>query len=75
MKEYDGDAEALEWEENHRFLVPKGAHWEDVRNVSENVGVAIVEAFRKIGRLIRISCRGFSEMAHGPIKKGFRIVF
>ena len=50
MKEYDGDAEALEWEENHRFLVPKGAHWEDVRNVSENVGVAIVEAFRKIER-------------------------
>ena len=50
LKEYDGDAEALEWEENHRFLVPKGAHWEDVRNVSENVGVAIVEAFRKIER-------------------------
>lgn len=50
LKEYDGDVEALEWEENHRFLVPKGAHWEDVRNVSENVGVAIVEAFRKIER-------------------------
>ena len=50
LKEYDGDAEASEWEENHRFLVPKGAHWEDVRNVSENVGVAIVEAFRKIER-------------------------
>ena len=50
LKEYDGDAEALEWEENHRFLVPKGAHWEDVRNVSENVGVAIVEACRKIER-------------------------
>ena len=50
LKEYDGDEEALEWEENHRFLVPKGAHWEDVRNVSENVGVAIVEAFRKIER-------------------------
>lgn len=43
-----GDEEALEFEENHRFQVPKGAHWNDVRSVSENVGVAIVDAFRKV---------------------------
>lgn len=48
LKDYDGDEEALEWEENHRFIVPDGAHWNDVRSVSENVGVAIVEAFRKV---------------------------
>lgn len=42
------DEEALEFEENHRFQVPEGAHWSDVRSVSENVGVAIVEAFRKV---------------------------
>lgn len=48
LEEYNGDEEALEWEENHRFIVPKGAHWNDVRTVSENVGVAIIEAFRKI---------------------------
>ena len=47
MDEY-GDEEALEFEENHRFQVPKGAHWNDVRAVSENVGVAIVAAFRKV---------------------------
>lgn len=47
IEEY-GDEEALEFEENHRFQVPKGAHWNDVRAVSENVGVAIVDAFRKI---------------------------
>ena len=47
LAEY-GDEEALEWEENHRFIVPKGAHWKDVRSVSENIGVAITEAFRKI---------------------------
>ena len=47
LAEY-GDEEALEWEENHRFIVPKGAHWRDVRSVSENIGVAITEAFRKI---------------------------
>ncbi|MDI7817366.1 class I SAM-dependent DNA methyltransferase [Clostridioides difficile] len=48
LKEYDGDTEALEFEENHRFLIPKGSHWNDVRAVSENVGVAIVSAFRNI---------------------------
>lgn len=47
LEEY-GDEEALEWEENHRFIVPKGSHWKDVRSVSENVGVAIVNAFRAI---------------------------
>ena len=47
LEEY-GDEEALEWEENHRFVVPKGAHWNDVRAVSENIGVAITDAFRKI---------------------------
>ena len=48
LKDYDGDEEALEWEENHRFIVPKGYHWRDVRAVSENVGVAITNAFRKV---------------------------
>ncbi|MFX3636851.1 MAG: N-6 DNA methylase [Candidatus Pristimantibacillus sp.] len=48
LEEYDGDEEALAWEENHRFIVPEGAHWRDVRAVTENVGVAIVNAFRKI---------------------------
>lgn len=48
LEEYDGDEEALEWEESHRFNVPKGAHWKDVRAVSENIGSAIVKAFRAI---------------------------
>ena len=30
------------------IIVPEGSHWNDVRAVSENVGVAIVEAFRKV---------------------------
>ncbi|MHC1734133.1 MAG: N-6 DNA methylase [Erysipelotrichaceae bacterium] len=47
IEEY-ADEEALEFEENHRFQVPKGAHWNDVRSVSENVGVAILDAFRKV---------------------------
>lgn len=48
LEEFDGDESALEWEENHLFMVPKGAHWNDVRNKSENIGAALVEAFSKI---------------------------
>jgi type I restriction enzyme M protein len=48
LKDYDGDEEALDFPENHRFAVPKDHHWKDVRSVSENVGVAIVQAFREI---------------------------
>jgi type I restriction enzyme M protein len=48
LRDYDGDEAAIEWEENHRFIIPKGYHWKDVRSVSENVGVAIVNAFRAI---------------------------
>ena len=40
--------EAVTWEETHNFSIPDGAHWDDVRNVSENVGKAIQKAFRVI---------------------------
>jgi type I restriction enzyme M protein len=36
--------------ENHRFDVPSDYHWRVVRETSENVGVAIVDAFRAIER-------------------------
>lgn len=39
-----GDVEYAEAEEMHSFVIPEGCHWEDVRNVSENVGKAIVDA-------------------------------
>jgi len=40
--------EALEWDEIHKFVVPKGHHWNNVRSISENVGTAIINAFRAI---------------------------
>lgn len=48
IKEYGEDAAEFDESELHTFVVPKGYHWNDVRSVSENVGVAIVEAFRKV---------------------------
>ncbi len=34
--------------EDHRFVVPAGSHWNDVRVVTENVGLAIQQAMRAI---------------------------
>lgn len=48
MKESDGDIDFASFEENHRFQVPNGSHWKNVREVTTNVGFAIQEAMREI---------------------------
>ena len=48
VEEYGEDMEFYPEEELHTFLVPKGCHWNDVRQVTEDVGAAIVKAFREI---------------------------
>ena len=48
MMDSKGDAEYAAFEENHRFQIPKGAHWTEVRETTVNVGVAIQEAMRVI---------------------------
>ncbi|GHB83828.1 type I restriction-modification system subunit M [Persicitalea jodogahamensis] len=44
----DGDLEYAAFEENHRFQIPKGSHWNDVREQTVNVGVALQDAMREI---------------------------
>ncbi|KAA3654879.1 MAG: SAM-dependent DNA methyltransferase [Chloroflexi bacterium] len=34
--------------EYHRFQIPEGAHWQDVRAVTQNIGVGIQNAMREI---------------------------
>lgn len=46
----DGDEEFASFPENHRFQIPKGSHWKDVRNASVNVGSAISKAMNGIER-------------------------
>jgi type I restriction enzyme M protein len=48
LQESDGDLEYAAFEENHRFQVPKGAHWKDVRETTVNVGIAIQNAMRAL---------------------------
>ena len=48
LKESDGDLEYAAFEENHRFQIPKGAHWKDVREVTVNMGMALQQAMRSL---------------------------
>lgn len=48
LKESNGDLEYAAFEENHRFQIPKGAHWNEVREMTTNVGVALQDAMRTI---------------------------
>lgn len=47
MEVYD-DEELADLPENHRFAIPDGAHWEDIRTVTTNIGPAILVAMRAI---------------------------
>lgn len=44
MAESDGDLEYAAFAENHHFQVPKGAHWNDVRETTVNIGLALQNA-------------------------------
>ena len=44
----DGDIEYASLPEQHRFVIPEGCRWQDIRERPENLGTAIVEAMRKI---------------------------
>jgi type I restriction enzyme M protein len=48
LKDSDGDQEFASFVENHRFQIPAGCLWDDVRSKTENVGQALVYAFREI---------------------------
>lgn len=50
LEESGGDEEYAAFEENHRFIIPEGCHWKDVREQSENVGTYIVNAMNGIER-------------------------
>ena len=43
-----GDQEFASFAENHRFQIPEGCLWQDVRSRTENVGQALVTAMRGI---------------------------
>lgn len=48
LEESEGDKDYASLPEFHRFEIPKGCHWKDVRETSTNVGLALEKALRGI---------------------------
>lgn len=48
LDESGGDHEYAAFAENHRFAIPEGNLWSDVREKTENIGTALQIAFREI---------------------------
>src|SRR5204863_2414067 len=45
-----GDADPVDFPEVHRFSLPKGCHWRDVRETAANIGAGLGHAMREIER-------------------------
>ena len=45
-----GDAYSSQFPEVHRFQVPEGCHWRDIRETAVNVGTALAHAMQEIER-------------------------
>lgn len=48
LAESEGDLEYAAFAENHNFIIPEGAHWNDVRETTTNIGSALQSAMRAI---------------------------
>ena len=48
LKDSHGDTEFASFEENHGFQIPAGSHWNNVREVTTNVGQSIQSSLRTI---------------------------
>jgi len=48
LNKYSNETSLANLPENHRFVVPEGSHWNDIRNTTINVGSKIVSCMRAI---------------------------
>ena len=48
FEKYGDDYKEFSDDELHTFIVPRGYHWNDVRETTSEIGLAIITAFRKI---------------------------
>ena len=51
LEESDGDIEYAKFDEHHRFKIPAGAHWNDTREVTKDVGIAIQKSLRELEKV------------------------
>jgi type I restriction enzyme M protein len=43
-----GDEDLADLPENHRFAIPDGCHWDEIRSVTQNIGITVLKAMRAI---------------------------
>lgn len=48
LEESSGDEDYAHFPENHRFQIPEGGHWQDIRARTTNMGQALQRALREI---------------------------
>jgi type I restriction enzyme M protein len=48
LEESEGDVDYASLPEFHRFVIPEGCHWNDVRETTSNIGLGIEQALRGI---------------------------
>ena len=48
LDESDGDEDYAALPEFHRFVIPEGCHWDNVRETTQNVGLKIESSLREI---------------------------
>src|SRR6266487_4629363 len=48
LEESDGDREYALFPENHRFQIPEECHWQDIREKTGDIGLALQHAMREI---------------------------
>jgi type I restriction enzyme M protein len=51
IAESNGDLDYAQFRENHRFQIPDGCHWNDIRKVSVDVGIAFQNALHGIEKV------------------------
>ncbi len=48
LEKYSNDKVLANLPENHRFVIPDGAHWNDIRATTTNIGAKIISSMRAI---------------------------
>jgi type I restriction enzyme M protein len=71
LQESEGDEEYASLPEFHRFEIPLGCHWKNVREITNNVGLVIEKALRGIEQANWSNFMEYLEMLNGAIKTSF----
>lgn len=64
-----------DYADEHRFQVPEGCHWSDVRRVPRNVGTALANAMRGSSPPTKSTYTASSAMRSGPTKIAYPTSF